>query len=187
MAERIADLAEKTGRCGRLMTRRRLLGLAFAGMMLGTSAQAKQVAVRYLQLPMHTFMVTRSGSGKVIGHVEFTQTLHGDEATMRLTFRFSDGSIDDETTTFRQQGFFHLIRDRHIETGPFFGKTVDFAVDATTGTATSRTTGRNGKAAVETEHINLPNDLANGIVGTLLVNVPETTTPFRVGILAPVD
>jgi hypothetical protein len=32
----------------------------------------------------------------------------------------------------------------------------------------------------------MPNDLANGIVGTLLLNVSNNTTPFRVGMLAPV-
>jgi hypothetical protein len=32
----------------------------------------------------------------------------------------------------------------------------------------------------------LPDDLANGIVGTLLLNVPQNTAPFRVGMLAPV-
>ena len=35
-------------------------------------------------------------------------------------------------------------------------------------------------------NINLPDDLANGFVGTLLLNVPPNKTPFRGGILAPV-
>jgi hypothetical protein len=34
--------------------------------------------------------------------------------------------------------------------------------------------------------MDLPDDLANGFVGTLLLNVPHNTTPFRVGILAAV-
>jgi hypothetical protein len=34
--------------------------------------------------------------------------------------------------------------------------------------------------------MDLPDDLANGFVGTLLLNVPPNTTPFRVGMLAPV-
>jgi hypothetical protein len=41
---------------------------------------------------------------------------------MRLTFRFVDGSIDDETTTYRQQGRFRLVRNHHIQKGPFFTK-----------------------------------------------------------------
>jgi hypothetical protein len=59
-------------------------------------------------------------------------------------------------------------------------------VDAATGTATTRTVDKNGKTHVESEHMTLPDDLANGFVGTLLLNVPHNTAPFRVGILAPV-
>jgi hypothetical protein len=131
-------------------------------------------------------MVARSETGKIIAQVEFTETVQGDEVTMRLTYHFVDGSIDDETTTYRQRGTFRLVRNHHIQNGPFFAKPVDFAVDAATGIATSRTADRSGKVRVESEHIDLPDDLANGFVGTLLLNVPHNTTPFRVGILAPV-
>src|SRR6202789_75486 len=34
--------------------------------------------------------------------------------------------------------------------------------------------------------MDLPDDLANGFVGTLLLNMPPNTAPFRVGMLAPV-
>jgi hypothetical protein len=78
-----------------------------------------------------------------------------------------------------------LVRDRHIEQGPFFSKPVDFAVEAATGTATTRTTDKSGKIHIESEHIDLPDDLANGFVGTLLLNVPPNTAPFRAGILTP--
>jgi hypothetical protein len=112
--------------------------------------------------------------------------VQGDEVTMRLTYDFADGSIDDETTTYTQQGTFRLVRNHHIQNGPFFARPVDFAVEAATGIATSRTTDKNGKVHVESEHINLPNDLANGFVGTVLLNVSPNAAPFRVGILAPV-
>jgi hypothetical protein len=135
---------------------------------------------------MHSFMVARSETGKIIARVEFTQVVQGDDVTMRLTYRFVDGSMDDETTTFKQQGTFRLMRDRHIQKGPYFGKPFDFAVDAATGTTTSRTLDQNGKQHVESEHMDLPEDLANGFVGTLLLNVPHNTAPFRVGILAPI-
>jgi hypothetical protein len=135
---------------------------------------------------MHGFMVARSETGKIIARVEFTQDVQGDEVTMRLTYRFVDGSIDDETTTYRQQGTLQLVRNHHIQEGPFFAKPVDFAVEAATGMATSRIADKNGEIHVESEHIGLPDDLANGFVGTLLLNVPPNTAPFRVGILAPV-
>ena len=105
---------------------------------------------------------------------------------MRLTYHFVDGSIDDETTTYRQEGTFRLVRNHHIQKGPFFEKPIDFAVEAATGTATNRTTDKNGKIHVENEHVVLPDDLANGFVGTLLLNVKPDTAPFRVGMLVPV-
>jgi hypothetical protein len=63
---------------------------------------------------------------------------------------------------------------------------MDFAVEAATGIATIREADENGKTQVESEHIDLPDDLANGFVGTSLLNVPPNTAPFRIGILAPV-
>ena len=168
------------------MERSRLLVAVFLAITLGTAAHAEQISVKHIQLPMHGFMVARSETGKIVARVEFAQDVQGDEVTMRLTHRFVDGSIDDETTTYRQQGTFRLVRNHHIQKGPFFAKPVDFAVEAATGTATSRTADKNGKMQDESEHIDLPNDLANGFVGTLLLNVPQNTTPFRVGMLVPV-
>jgi len=131
-------------------------------------------------------MVARSETGQIIAHVEFTETVQGDEVTMRLTYHFEDGSIDDETTTYRQHGTFQLIRNHHLQKGPFFAKPVDFAVEAATGTATTRTADGKGTVHAESEHIDLPDDLANGFVGTVLLNVPPNTAPLQVGILAPV-
>ena len=168
------------------MRRNDFLLAAFSVITLGTAARAEPISVRHIQRPMHRFMVARSETGKVIATGEFTQMVQGDDVTMRMIYRFSDGSIDDETTTYRQQGMFQLVRNHHIEKGPFFAKPVDFAVDAATGIATSRTTDKNGKVHVESEHMDLPNDLANGFVGTLLLNMPPNTAPFRVGMLAPV-
>jgi hypothetical protein len=168
------------------MARTRFLASALLTISLGASAPAEQVSVKHIQLARHEFMVARSETGKVIARVEFTEDVQGDEVTMRLTYHFADGSIDDETTTYRQQSTFRLVRNRHIQKGPFFAKPVDFTVEAATGTATSRTADKNGKIRAESQHMDLPDDLANGFVGTLLLNVPPNTTPFRVGILAPV-
>jgi hypothetical protein len=168
------------------MERSNFFVAAFLAITLGTAARAERISVKHIQCPMHRFMVAHSEAGKIIANGEFSQVVQGDEVTMRLTYHFVDGSIDDETTTYRQQGTFRLVRNHHIEKGPFFAKPVDFAVEAATGIATSRTIDKNGKIHVESEHINLPDDLANGFVGTLLLNVPHNATPFRVGMLAPV-
>ncbi len=131
-------------------------------------------------------MVARSEAGQIIANVEFSQAVQSDQVTMHVIYRFVDGSIDDEETTYTQQGTFRLVRNHHIQKGPFFSKPVDFTVEAATGIVTSRTIDKNGKMHVESKHIKLPDDLANGFVGTLLLNVPHNTAPFRVGMLAPV-
>ena len=169
------------------MGRNDFLAAAFWAITLGTAALAEPISMRHIQRPMHRFMVARSEAGKIIASGEFSQIVQDDEVTMRLTYKFVDGSIDDETTTYRQQGTFRLVRNHHIQKGPFFMKPVDFTVEAPTGIATSRTADKNGKIQVESHHMDLPDDLANGFVGTLLLNVPQNTTPFRVGILAPVN
>lgn len=168
------------------MRRNDLLVAAFLAIALCIATPAEPIPVRHIQRPMHRFMVARTEAGKIIARGEFTQVVQSDEVTMRLTYRFIDGSLDEETTTYRQQNTFRLVRNHHVQKGPFFTRPVDFAIDAATGMATSRTEDKDGKIHVESHHIDLPDDLANGFVGTLLLNVDRNTPPFRVGMLAPV-
>lgn len=168
------------------MRRNDLLVAAFLAMTVCIATPAEPISVRHIQRPMHRFMVARTEAGKIIARGEFWQVVQGDEVTMRLTYRFVDGSLDDETTTYRQQSTFRLVRNHHVQKGPFFARPVDFTVDATTGIATSRTDDQNGTIRVESHHLDLPDDLANGFVGTLLLNVQPNTAPFRVRMLAPV-
>ena len=168
------------------MKRRSFLLGCFMVTALAIVLPAETIAVRHIQRPMHRFMVARSEDGKTVANGEFLQVVHGDEVTMRLTYHFLDGSIDDETTTYTQQRTFLLVRNHHIQKGPFFTKPIDFSVEAATGVMTSRTTDKNGKIHIETKHMNLPGDLANGFVGTLLLNVPPKMKPFRVGVITPV-
>jgi hypothetical protein len=168
------------------MRRKYVLVAALSAISLGTAASAEPVSVEHIQRPMHRFLVARNDAGKIIASGEFSQVVQGDDVSMRLTYQFLDGSIDDETTTYTQHGTFRLVRNRHIQKGPFFAKPIDFTVEAATGMAISRTPDKNGNIHVESHHIDMPDDLANGFIGTLLLNVPQNTAPFRVGMLVPV-
>lgn len=167
------------------MRRSAFLAIVLWTRMVSAAALAEPIAVRHIQRPMRRLMVARSEDGKTIASGEFSQVVQGNEVTMRLTYRFVDGSLDDETTTYTQQNTFQFVRYHHIENGPFFTKPIDFAIDAATGRVTSRAIDRHGKIHVEIKHMNLPDDLANGFVGTLLLNVSRDTMPFRVGMLTP--
>jgi hypothetical protein len=101
--------------------------------------------------------------------------------TSRVTFRFDDGSIDDEVTVFSQRGVFRLISDHHIQRGPRFPNPMDIFIDAATGEVTSRT--QDGK--VNQEHLDLPSDVSNGLPPNLLINVDPSAAETKVSFVAP--
>jgi hypothetical protein len=61
---------------------------------------------------------------------------------------------------------------------------MDLLVDARSGQITTRTTGKDGKEEVKTEHLNMPADLANGMVSMIVTNLrsgaAQTTVPMVV-------
>ncbi len=120
--------------------------------------------VRYVQGSFHGFLELRSESGSVVASGYSLQSVHGDRITAETIFHFKDGSIDDETTVYTQHRTFHLISDHHVQKGPSFSKPVDMLIDAQSGVVTERTTDKDGKEQVKTEHMTLPADLANGLI-----------------------
>jgi len=151
------------------------------------SVQAEPIPVRYVQGSFHGFLEMRAGDGLVIASGDVFQFVHGDRLTLRAVFAFKDGSIDDETTVFTQHRTFQLISDHHIQKGPSFPHPMDMLIDARSGQITVRSMGKDGKEEVKTDHINLPPDLANGLVPLVAENLrpdaPETTVSMVV--LAP--
>jgi hypothetical protein len=167
------------------MKRSKLLVTAISWIVFSTAVQAAPMPVRHIQHPMHQLMVVRSEAGNIIANGEFSQTVQGDEVTIHLVYRFLDGSLDDETTIYRQQATFQLLRDHHVQQGPFFTKPIDFEVDATSNSTTAWTTDKDGTTEVASHHLDLPSDVANGLIGTLMLNAPRNTAPFRVEMVTP--
>jgi hypothetical protein len=110
------------------------------------------------------------------------QVAHGDRVTTRTTFQFKDGSLDDETTVFTQRQTFHLISDRHIQRGPSFPKPMDTLVEGN-GNVTIRAGGDKDK--VETNHMDLPADISNGLEFIELCNLRPADTEAKVALVAP--
>jgi len=171
---------------GALVTRglRSCCLLAVLMVCLGLRASAEPVAVRCVEGTLHGFLTLSSQDGKLLATGDLIQTTRGNRVTSRLVFRFKDGSVDDETTVFSERGSFRLIRDRHIQKGPFFPHPMDLEIDARSGEVTVRSTAKDGKEEVQTEHLDLPPDLANGLVLSIAKNLPpdapETKLPFVV-------
>ncbi len=121
------------------------------------------------------FLSLRASDGKLLASGDLTQIAHGNRVVFHVVFRFKDGSLDDETAIFCQQGAFQLLTDRHIQKGPAFPKPSDIFVNVSTGNVTIRSKDK-GRRKVDTTHIDLPSDLANGVILDILKNIPATTT-----------
>lgn len=100
-----------------------------------------------------------------------------------LVFRFKDGSVDDETAVFSQRLKFRLVSDRHIQKGPACPHPTDVLINAATGQVTVRFIDKDHEEA-GTEHLDLPPDLANGILLNVLKNVQPSATETKISYVA---
>ena len=158
---------------------RRFLALSI---LCASALHADPIKVRQSQGTERGFLLIRSESGVVLGHGDLIQTAHGSRVTSELALHFKDGSLDDETVVYTQTGVFRLISDHHIQKGPFFHSPVDLLVQAN-GDVTNRSIGKDGKEKVDTQHLDLPPDVYNGMIGPLLSNISPTTQPLKLGMV----
>jgi len=133
---------------------------------------AATVPVRYKEGLTHGFLVLSTMDGSPIAVGDLTQVVQGNLVTTRLLYHFKDGSLQDETTVFSQRRNFSLVRYHLIQKGPAFPHPLETSVEASSGQVTVRYTDDKGNERTESERMKLPDDLANGMVLTLLKNLP---------------
>jgi hypothetical protein len=143
----------------------------------------ESIPVRYPEGTVHGFLVMRSEAGRVIASGDLLQSVRGNQVISRLIFHFKDGSIDDETTVFSQRGSFRLVSDHHIQRGPSFTHPIDLSIDPGNNKVTVRSTGKDGKEQVTTDHLDLPPDLVNGMVLLIIKNISPTASETKVSML----
>lgn len=145
------------------------------------SPLAERIPVRYREGTTRGFLVLRSpkdadgpdaASPKEIGTGDLTETLSGDRVDSTLTFHFKDGSLYQEVAEFSQEGNFRLLRYRLTEKGPSFKKPEEMSVDALKGLVVVHYADSHGHDKVETRHMKLPADIADGMISVLARNIP---------------
>jgi hypothetical protein len=146
----------------------------------GVAASASPVAVRYRAGLIHGFLVLSTLDGVAIAAGDLTQIARGDQVTTQVAFRFKDGSQQIETTVFSQRRDFRLVSYRMVQKGPAFKNPSDLSVTCATGQVTVRYTDNDGKEKVANEHMTLPPDLGNGLIPTLMMNIPEGTQQIEI-------
>jgi hypothetical protein len=144
---------------------------------------AEKVAVRHTEGLLHGFLALRTLEGETLAAGDSIQVAHGDRVTNHVIFHFKDGSVNDETAVFSQHGSFRLISDHLIQKGPTFPHPMDVSTDASTGQVTVRYTD-DGTEKVTTDRLKLPPDISNGLVVTLLKNIPPNAPEMKVPMVA---
>ena len=134
-------------------------------------AAAALVTVRHPEGPTHGFIVLRSVSGDALAHGELLQAPRGDRVESRLLFRFTDGSLYDESITFTQQRVFRLHTYHLIQRGRSFPETTDVTFDRDTGRYRASIGDTTDEGTTE-----FPDDVHNGLTATLLKNLPSGAT-----------
>jgi hypothetical protein len=144
--------------------------------------------VQHAEGLVHGFLTLKTLDGTRLADGDLIQTARGDRVTTRLVFHFKDGSIHDETVVYSQGQRIRLMTYHLVQMGTAFPRPLDMSIDGRSGQVTVRYTD-GGKPKVETEHIDVPADLGNGLIPTMLRNVqtghPPTTISFVVSAPKP--
>ena len=148
-------------------------------LLVATSAACGEVLPTHnLQGATHAYLLVKTEDGKVIGVGDSENQQVGRVWRSRLTLRFRDGSIDDDTTLYTQGRNLHVISDHHVQKGPSFPRQLDMTVNTAARTVTWHDV-HDGKDEVKTETMEVPDDLMNGMMPWVLQNLPRGATETK--------
>jgi hypothetical protein len=160
------------------------LAAPICALLASNLLQASPVAVRYTEGAVHGFLALRTLEGQTIADGDLIQAAQGDRVTSRLVFHFRDGSLHDDTVIFTQRRSFRLVTDHLIQKGPAFQLAMETWIDAAKGDVKVRYADKGGLEKVEAEHLDLPPDVANGLLLTLLKNIAPDAAETTVSLVA---
>ena len=161
-----------------------LAALRFLGaiaLLQAACVGAEPLAVRQTEGVVHGFLVLRSLEGALLAEGELNQVARGDRVTSKLAFRFRDGSTHEETVVYSQRGKFRLLSDRVVQKGPSFPRTSDVTIDALAGRVKAHRSGEEAKDI--DERLEMPPDIGNGIISTLMKNIPAGASSIKVPVV----
>ena len=127
---------------------------------------AEQIPVHHIEGTSLGFLVLRDEGGTPIGYGDVQQVVTKNYVMNDMKLRFKDGSFYEEITKFRQRGVFRLLSNQVVQRGPSFKLQVESWIDATSGNVRVRSTEK-GKEKDVTKHLDLPPDVANGMLSPI--------------------
>jgi len=162
--------------------------LLVAALSRPVTSVAAPIPVRHLEGVTFGFLTLRNTEGQGIADGYLQQTAKPGSAiiTDDLQFHFKDGSLYREITKFTQRGTFRLVSDQITQKGPSFKQESESWIDAVSGKVTVRTFEKRKKKQT-TKQMNLPPDVSNGLLFTLIKNMDPSASETTVSMVAPSD
>jgi hypothetical protein len=164
----------------------RAVAVALVGVALSClpSAEAASVQARFTEGVTRGFLVLRAVEGGTVAHGELTQKVSGGSVASRLLLRFKDGSVFDENLTFTQRQVFRLESYHLVQKGPSL-PACDVSFDRKSGQYRARTASKpGGEEKQAAGRLELPADLYNGMLLTILKNTPADGSPPPMSLVA---
>jgi len=158
---------------------------ALCGMLLCV-AIADPVSVRHPRGYIHGFLLVKDSDDKLIGTGDVVQRPAGNRVTNTMTLHFRDGSLYEETTVFSQRRTFQLISYKQVQKGPSFKTPSTMSFNVANGNVNIEYTSKHGNEKDISDHMTLPNDLANGLVPTMVTEFdPKVETVLSMLVSTP--
>lgn len=133
---------------------------------------AAPVPVRFAEGSLHGFLTLSNLAGERIASGDLLQTVRDGEVKSRLVFHFKDGSALDETVVFTQRDVFTMQSYHLVQRGPAFPEDTEISLERSSGKFRVKTRARkDGREKVLDGPLDLPLDVSNGMVLTLVKNL----------------
>jgi hypothetical protein len=141
------------------------------------------VPVRHTEGLLRGFLVLSALDGTHLAEGDLSQVCTNDRVTNHLVFRFKDGSVHDETVVFSQRGNFRLLSYHLVQKGPSFTPHTDLSFDSS-NLVKVRSAERDGAEKAFADQMDIPDDVANGLVLTLVKNIRPNVPLTTVSMVA---
>jgi hypothetical protein len=149
-------------------------GLLLLALLWPWPLAAAPVAVRFAEGVTHGFLLLSTIDGTVIASGDLLQVGRGGKLESRMVFHFKDGSLFDETVVFTQQRVFALQSYHLVQSGPAFAEDTEISLQRASGKYYVKTKShKDGREEAIDGTLELPPDVYNGIVTTVVKNLPK--------------
>jgi hypothetical protein len=142
-----------------------------------TGGAAQPLSLRVPEGATRGFLVLRSAENRTLAYGELVSSLRGERVESRLSWRFRDGSVQDEWATYAQRPVLKLLSYKQIQRGPSFPEDIEVSFTREPGRwETKRREKDKADAEIQSGTFELPPDVYNGIALAVLKNLPRGAT-----------